>query len=315
MVRENFLKISEKANLKPSLLSKFLCFVNDRFVTNEEIILTFGFSPLFVKRLKLALSDHLTFKNNLIAISLAGRKALLSEALLIRRKEEEFALFLSDSGDYLSKVKARFRKAKREYDQFFATGESVIHRAQVMLENGDLTGRKILLLGDDDFLSILLAKYLYVREVAVLDIDEEILKIIKEETLGKVFLLKHDLRLGLPKETLGKYNHVFTDPPYTKDGFCLFLSEGLRALDENKDNSIYICYGCTNEARERGLAIQKLISDAGILISEKREGFNTYLGAESVGSKSSLYILKRTHQTKMPLPYRKDRVYTYEQGS
>ncbi len=55
-----------------------------------------------------------------------------------------------------------------------------------------------------------------------------------------------------------------------------------------------MCYGYTDRETERGLKIQKIITLLGLIIQEKIRDFNHYYGAESIGSKSDLYVLQPT---------------------
>ena len=55
-----------------------------------------------------------------------------------------------------------------------------------------------------------------------------------------------------------------------------------------------MCYGYTDKSAERGLKVQQIISSLGLIIQEKLRDFNEYLGAESIGSKSDLYVLQPT---------------------
>jgi predicted methyltransferase len=55
-----------------------------------------------------------------------------------------------------------------------------------------------------------------------------------------------------------------------------------------------MCYGYTDRETERGLKIQKIITLLGLIIQEKIRDFNHYYGAESICSKSDLYVLQPT---------------------
>ena len=92
-------------------------------------------------------------------------------------------------------------------DQSYATPETALKRALYMLDKGDLAGRDVLLLGDDDFTSIAAALLGVAKSLTVVDIDERILGAIMEasdsEDLG-VMCIRHDLRGPLSGEHLGR---------------------------------------------------------------------------------------------------------------
>jgi len=190
---------------------------------------------------------------------------------------------------------------KREFDQFYATSETVAKRVTLFSQKDDLKGRRILFLGDDDLDSLAVAQTRQPAEIVVLDIDNDMLDIIQKtaqkEGYRNVRVQKYDARRPLPKEYQSYFDVVFTDPPYTLSGFGVFLSR--LASASTKDANIYICYGYTQKELERPLRIQKLISDWGLHIAEKYEDFNEYTGAKSINNHSSLYILKKTPQTRI----------------
>ena len=59
-----------------------------------------------------------------------------------------------------------------------------------------------------------------------------------------------------------------------------------------------MCFGSSRRAPERGLQKQRLIAEAGLLITAVLPDFHEYEGAESIGSRSALYVLEKTPQTR-----------------
>jgi predicted methyltransferase len=108
----------------------------------------------------------------------------------------------------------------------------------------------------------------------------------------------HDLRNPLPNNLLNSFDVVFTDPPYTASGISVFLNRGIQALRKAPTSRLYFCYGNSDRARERELKIQSLVTEKGLLIREKLYRFNAYVGAESIGSVSSLCRCDLTPQTR-----------------
>ena len=190
----------------------------------------------------------------------------------------------------------------REYDQFTATPETVLKRAGMLNHLNDIDNKKLLFLGDDDFTSIATAMTGKPKEIVVLDIDDRILakiKSISDKHSLNIKTVKHDLKKALSKEYLNKFDIVFTDPPYTPDGIRLFISRSISALDRKNDTArIYICYGNSDRAKERYIPIYRSIIDSGLMIRYVFDKFNRYVGAESIGSTSSLFVLDITPKVK-----------------
>ena len=130
-------------------------------------------------------------------------------------------------------------------DQAFGKPVTAIRRAYFMLQNDDLEGRKILLLGDDDFTSLAIALLNITVDITVLDIDmrltDVIEKIANENNYG-VNCLIHDLRKPLPDNLIEQFDTIFTDPPYTIPGLRLFLSRAVQALKREKGRKIYLAF-------------------------------------------------------------------------
>ncbi len=194
---------------------------------------------------------------------------------------------------------ARKRPApRRELDQVFATTETVARRVDRLISAGELQ-RGIAFLGDDDLTSLGLHLSGGQKRTTVFEIDERLVKLHREVADERGFdhrVIHHDLREPIDKKLRERFGCVFLDPPYAIEGFTLFLS---RAIDLLKpDGRLYICFGTSRRASERGLAKQRVISDAGLFIEEVLPGFNEYDGALALGARSSLIIARMTPRAK-----------------
>jgi predicted methyltransferase len=185
-------------------------------------------------------------------------------------------------------------KIKRELDQVYATLETTARRARFLIERGDVQ-RGLCLLGDDDLLSIALFYAGVDRQVTVIEVDPDLTGLyrgVAEREGMDLRVVERDLREPLPKELCDRFGAVFTDPPYAKEGFSLFVSRAIEASRE--DAIVSVCFGASRRAYERGLEKQRALTDAGLLILEAIEDFNAYEGAHAIGARSSLV---RTHKT------------------
>lgn len=204
-------------------------------------------------------------------------------------------------------------KPDRSYDQFNATLETTVKRALTIEENGDLSGR-IAFLGDDDLTSVAVSYLNKLADLTVFEIDERLTKnirrIAQKENL-RIQLVETDLRIQLLKGYNNKYDVVFTDPPYTPSGISLFLNRAIELLKNSPKSRIYMCYGTSNRASDRELAIQETIMQKGLVIRAKYPEFNKYSGAASIGNQSALYILDFTPKTRTT-PVVGNRIYTNE---
>jgi len=189
-------------------------------------------------------------------------------------------------------------RIRRDLDQVWATLPTVVARAQRLVAAGE-TQRGLAFLGDDDLTSLALHLLGVERKIAVFDLDEELLAFLgaqAEKGGWEHEGLLHDLRKPVPAKHAGRYGCVFTDPPYAPEGFALFLTRAVELL--KPDGRLYVCFGWSRRASERGLEKQRLLADAGFLVEEVVPDFNAYEGAESIGSHSALWIARVTPQTR-----------------
>jgi len=209
---------------------------------------------------------------------------------------------------------------KRELDQFLATSHTSVSKALVLKNKGLLEDKNILLLGDDDLVSISLGLLGGFKSITVFDADSDLLASI-ESIAGSVGIenirtKRADFKDRIKEQDTGKFDVVITDPPYTKSGVALFLNRAVQLLGETKDfegKYIFLYYGNSFKSPEKTLKIQEIISRFNLVVEDKIDKFARYYGAESIGSASSLYILKTTKFTK-PLDEANlsDSIYTFE---
>ncbi len=201
----------------------------------------------------------------------------------------------------LEKLKKHLKTRPRPLpwlDQAHGTPETALLRALFMLEKGDVEGRKILFLGDDDFTSIAVGLLKTAEEIAVLDVDSRLLEAIqvisRRENLS-ITCVECDLRDPLPQHLRHKYDVVFTDPPYTIPGLTLFISRCITALKRRKGASVYLAFA--HQPPKRMLIMQKALSAMGLALAEQVPRFNTYEGAEMFANSTFLARLESTEKT------------------
>jgi hypothetical protein len=199
-------------------------------------------------------------------------------------------------------------EVKAELDQTHCTVPTKIHRVLLMHESGALAGQRILLLGDDDLVSVAIARFAGlaglagpvagIRRLAVVDADPDVLSCIREQAAGcgiEIELAEHDLRLPLPGQLRGGFDVVCTDPPYTVAGAELFLSRAVTALAGEPGQHVFFSFGARRPLET--LRTQQLIASLGLAVRSLLPGFNTYLGAGILSGTSNMYHLRSTAQT------------------
>ena len=184
-------------------------------------------------------------------------------------------------------------------NQTHGTPETALLRSLFMLEKGDIEGRKIVFLGDDDFTSIAVGFLKAAKEITVIDVDLrllEALQLISNKEKLNITCVEYDLRKTLPQHLHHKCDVVFTDPPYTIAGLTLFISRGITALQQRRGSSIYLAFA--HQPPKKMLLVQKTLNAMGLAIIEQVPRFNIYKGAEMFANTTFLARLETTEKTK-----------------
>lgn len=179
-----------------------------------------------------------------------------------------------------------------ELDQCHCTPKTKLRRVLAMHEADAIAERRILLLGDDDLISVALLRFVRtfgvrIEEVVVVDVDDRLLTFIGSELGGAPFpfrCVQHDLR----QPFAGRFDTVVTDPPYTAAGAKLFLTRA-RAVLADDGADVFFSYG----SRRPGVqfAVQQTLAELGLEIRSLTRDFNDYVGAGVLGGTSHLYHL------------------------
>lgn len=281
-------------------------------ISTRQLIRETGLPETFLYSLLKKYSDILDPPSRFLSVKPELREQILSDSL------EKIKLIKNSSFSKSSLFSALSLRPNpdRSLDQFFATPATTYRRAKLMAKMGDIYGRHLAFLGDDDLSSIACALTHQAASITVFEIDDRLINLIKsvsEKLKLDITVVKQDLLKPLDKKYSHSFDTVFTDPPYTPGGISLFINCAVELLSPQFTSRLYLCYGNSDRAREREVVIQKIISDFGFLIHKKYFQFNHYTGAQSIGSQSSLYLLDWTPQTRtISLSF--DKIYTYEKG-
>lgn len=307
-VRLRVNQISKEVGVPVKLVLDFLFALRTgRAVENNQLVQSIGVSKNALNQIKEYLSSLLKSPSGSTQLkadaiqevqSIFGADYKSKEALWTILEDENYKRAI----ELIEKYTDQRPTPERKYDQFTATIETTVRRVSLLNFLGDLKGQRLIFLGDDDFTSVATASFGEAARLVVADIDKRILteieNISKKHNLG-IETVKYDARQKVPQKLKGKFDLVFTDPPYTTEGVKLFVSRAVELLDRsNKAARVYVCYGNSDRAKERFLPIYEVFIASGLMMRWVFDKFNRYQGAESIGSSSSLFIAEVTPKTK-----------------
>jgi hypothetical protein len=180
----------------------------------------------------------------------------------------------ASSGSLQSRASARLF---RPFNQMPCTRESALKRveaARALCRPGD----PILLLGDDDLVSVDLARAGF-RDVTAIDIDPAVLSEIERVSRDgelEVKLARHDLSAPPPAALVRDYRLVFFDPEYTMDGVRMFLDAALAFSAERRGTHFFLSFHLMSLMRAGLFELEALLATRRVEIRAVHPGFNAY---------------------------------------
>lgn len=215
-----------------------------------------------------------------ISLTAKGRKEVdklkLSPKSLPLIGREDIKIAKKDLERFIGKRKRVFEK--EDLDQLQITPKSLLRKVEIMKQKDDLLGKKVICVGDDDFFAIALALTRMCEEIAVIDIDKDILdhtkSVMKELGYKKFKAIHHSLLNPIPKDIKGYYDVFVTEPPDSLEGHTLFFSRGTELL---KNNGVgYIGMSQNNFNNKRTAEVQKRILEMNTTITDIFNKFSLY---------------------------------------
>jgi predicted methyltransferase len=208
---------------------------------------------------------------------------------LVSRHTDQLRSILGDINDVPAPLTA--------LDHVQATAETALKRA-LWLDNAyELTGRRLLCLGDHDLTSLAVCAVNADVEVTVVDVDDRLLDYIEKRAAERgwnVRTLHADFRFGLPPAVVEWADLVFSDPPYTAEGMALFAGRAVEALADPGRGRVLLAYGFSDRTPALGLKVQQELQRMGLVFEAILPAFHRFDGAQAIGSAADLYVCRPT---------------------
>lgn len=220
-------------------------------------------------------------------VSLTDKGLLLSEKLhpcedLTCRVCEGRGLDLDAFKDIYEKfleIQKNRPEAVHHFDQGYVTPSSTFSRFLIGYERGDIFGKDVLILGDDDLLSIVLGLTGTAKSITVFEIDERLIDFIKNTAAKEGFdvtVTPFDLRQPLPSYHTSTYDTFFTDPPETLPAADAFVGRGITAL-KAAGSAGYFGFTRREASLTKWYNIQLMLLEYRVVITDVIHNFNEYV--------------------------------------
>jgi predicted methyltransferase len=190
-------------------------------------------------------------------------------------------------------------------DQAPCLAETSLRRALCMYQHGALEGKDVIILGDDDLVSLVIGFLGQVlgsplpRRLTVVEADGrwiDLIRNINQTENMMIECIQHDLRDPLPERLRHRFDTFETDPPYTTAGMTLFVSRAVQALRRGDGHQGFLSFG--HKSPPELLDVHRNLVEMGLVIQEMIPLFNAYQGASILGGFSQMIHLLSTSETK-----------------
>ncbi len=193
------------------------------------------------------------------------------------------------------KIASRRPKPTADYDQGYIKEEDVMRRIAFIYERGDLENTEILVVGDDDLISLGMALTGLPQRIVVLEIDDRLINFINERAREYGFNIearKFDVRDDLDAQLLGKFDVFITDPVETIEGITLFLSRAASGL-KGKGAAGYFGLTHLEASLKKWHEIERRLLSMNFVITDMLRDFNVYPMGNNLELAAEDYIVYR----------------------
>jgi len=177
--------------------------------------------------------------------------------------------------------------AVQQYDQGYIKPYDTLARLAFMDKNGDLAGKSVVILGDDDLLSLAALVSTKPKRIAVFEIDSRLVDFISAEAKkrgGEIEIYQHDLRRPLPDAVLGRFDTFVTDPSETLGGLRMFVGRGISALRGPRCAGYFGLTRVEASLRKWAALQRMIVDDFGCAITDAIKEFHEYVNWEYLES-------------------------------
>lgn len=219
-------------------------------------------------------------------------------------------VILPDSLRYLIKIMRDVYEKRPKptfiFDQRPVTIDTTIQRVAYLISRGDLQGKKIVVIGDDDLTSIALGLSKLAKQITVFDIDKRLIIFLRKYSglLGLNLEVVHcDITKGIPSEYHNQFDVFLTDPTPMPVPFTIFINSGIIFLKNKLDKIGYT--SIYSSGMKQSMIFQKILTEMGFLITDVVPKFTEYEFIKETYSENDLKLLKKYE-------YKKDRLSFFE---
>lgn len=193
----------------------------------------------------------------------------------------------------MAEIYQRRPKPTFVFDQRPVTLDTTLRRVAYLIWRGDLQGKRVAVIGDDDLTSLAIALTGMACSISVIDIDERLIAFLKQEAMAFnlcLDIVHADLTQGIPSKYCHKFDIFLTDPTPIQIPFTLFVNTGIRLLKHGPSHVGYA--SIYSSGMEKSLALQKVLTHMGLLITDLIPHFTEYEFIQETYSPADIKLLE-----------------------
>ena len=180
-----------------------------------------------------------------------------------------------------------------ELDQYFINIETALKRAQ-LFNPRDYDGKRLMIIGDMDLISLFIGKLSTPKDLVVMDIDkrlpELIFKLKFKEKIRSIRFVNHDIRVRMLAVMKNQFEYIFIEPPFTVEGLELGLSRAVQCARKDTEPYIVLSWDYEKNVKE---VVKKFVEEMNLELVKVYDSFNSYIYKTPLGKYSSdLFLIK-----------------------
>jgi len=190
-------------------------------------------------------------------------------------------IVLGDAMQRVSKTMAEIYRHRPKptfvFDQRPVSLATTLRRVAYLIWRGDLYGRRVVVIGDDDLTGLAIALTSLASGVTVIDIDERLIAFMQQQAARfdiRIELVQADLTKGIPSGYHNKFDVFLTDPTPAPIPFTLFVNTGIKLL---KKGPGYIGYvSAYSSGMKKSIELQTILTEMRLFITDIIPYFTEY---------------------------------------
>ncbi len=185
---------------------------------------------------------------------------------------------LADVRERFARIAANRPTAVRRYDQAYMVEDATLARVAFLWGQGDLTGKELLIIGDDDLVSVAAALTREPARVVVLEVDQRLIDFINDVARAQDLAIEavaYDVCQPLPEPYRHRFDTFVCDPSESFGGLTAFLARCLLGLRGQGAAGVF---GLSRHeaSLQKWHRLQRWLNERSAVITEIRSDFSQY---------------------------------------